>query len=42
VSSERAAEVCGLSRVEFLFAASRAGVPVADLDETEMARELEE
>jgi predicted HTH domain antitoxin len=42
VSSERAAEVCGLSRVEFLLAASRAGVPVADLDETEMEREFEE
>lgn len=42
VSSERAAEVCAMSRVEFLLAASRAGVAVADLEETELAREFEE
>lgn len=40
ISSGRAAEICGMRRVEFLLMASRSGVPVADLDEGEMAREF--
>jgi len=40
ISSGRAAELCGLPRVDFLFAASRAGVPVADLDAAELDREF--
>lgn len=40
ISSGRAAEVCGLPRVEFLLLASRAGVPVADLDAEELNREF--
>lgn len=40
VSSGRAAELCGMPRVEFLLMSGRAGVPVADLDEREMAREF--
>jgi predicted HTH domain antitoxin len=40
ISSGRAAEVCGVSRVEFLLLASRAGVPVADLDAEELNREF--
>jgi len=40
VSSGRAAELCGLPRVDFLFAAGRAGVPVADLDAAELDREF--
>lgn len=40
VSSGRAAELCGLPRVEFLLRVGRSGVPVADLDEGEMAREF--
>lgn len=35
ISSGKAAEICGMGRVEFLFAAGRHGVPVADLDEYE-------
>lgn len=37
ISSGRAAELAGLSRIDFLFEAGRAGVPVADLDDEEMA-----
>ncbi len=40
ISSGRAAEVCGIPRVEFLLLASRAGVPVADLDAEELNREF--
>jgi predicted HTH domain antitoxin len=40
LSSGRAAEVCGLPRVDFLLAASRAGTPVADLDDEELRREF--
>lgn len=35
ISSGRAGELCGQGRLEFLFAAGRAGVTVADLDEYE-------
>jgi len=40
LSSGKAAELCGMSRAEFLAAASRAGVPVAALDEGEVADEF--
>ncbi len=40
ISSGRAAELCGMARIEFLFAASRAGVPVVDLDAAELDREF--
>lgn len=40
VSSGRAAEICGLPRVEFLLLAGRSGVPVADLDADELSREF--
>lgn len=40
ISSGQAAELSGLSRVEFLFEAGRAGVPVADLDREEMSPEF--
>jgi len=40
LSSGRAAEICGMPRVDFLLLAGRMGVPVADLDEEEMGREL--
>jgi predicted HTH domain antitoxin len=42
LSSGRAAELCGLPRLDFLLTASRMGVPVADLDEAEMDREFSE
>ena len=35
ISSGRAAELCQMARIEFVFAAGKAGVPVADLDEYE-------
>lgn len=41
ISSGRAAEICGLSRVQFLFAAGRLGITVARQDEEELRRELE-
>jgi predicted HTH domain antitoxin len=40
LSSGKAAELCPMSRAEFLFAASRAGVPVAALDEADLADEF--
>jgi predicted HTH domain antitoxin len=40
LSSGRAAELSGLSRVDFLFHAGRLGVPVADLDGEELDREF--
>lgn len=40
ISSGKAAEMCGMKRVEFIFAAGRAGVAVADLDEEEGRREF--
>ncbi len=41
ISSGRAAEICGLSRVEFLFAAGRLGISLAQQDDEELRRELE-
>jgi len=40
ISSGRAAELCGLTRIEFLFRASSMKVPVADLDDEELEREF--
>lgn len=40
ISSGKAGRLCGMGRVEFLLAASRAGVPVVDLSENEMAAEF--
>ena len=40
ISSGRAAEICGVPRVEFLLLAGRSGVPVADLDAEELRREF--
>jgi hypothetical protein len=40
ISSGRAADLCELPRVEFLFRAGRMKVPVADLDEQEFEREF--
>ena len=40
LTSGQAAEMCGMTRVEFLFAAGRHGVAVADLSEEELATEF--
>ena len=40
LSSGRAAELCQMGRVDFLFAVGRLGVPVVNLDEEELKREL--
>lgn len=40
ISSGKAGRLCGLGRVGFLLAASRSGVPVVDLSESEMAEEF--
>ena len=41
LSSGQAAEMCGLSRVGFLFEAGKQGVPVAELSVEELAGEFE-
>lgn len=41
LSSGQAAEMCGLSRVSFLFEASKQGIPVAELSDTELSKEFE-
>jgi predicted HTH domain antitoxin len=40
VSSGKAAETCGMTRVEFLFAAGKLGVSPVQLDAEELTREL--
>jgi hypothetical protein len=40
ISSGKAGTLCGKGRVEFLMAASRAGVPVVDLTEDELEQEF--
>jgi predicted HTH domain antitoxin len=40
LSSGKAAELCAMERVEFLFAAGRIGVPVSELDPSELEREF--
>ena len=40
LTSGQAAAMCGLNRVDFLLAAGREGVPVADLDGAELEREV--
>lgn len=40
ISSGKAGTLCDMGRVEFLLAASRAGVPVVDLNGEELAQEF--
>ncbi len=40
LSSGKAAQLCGVGRVDFLLMVSRMGIPVTDLDEDEMQREF--
>ena len=40
LSSGKAAQLCGVGRVDFLLMVSRMGIPVTDLDEGEMQREF--
>lgn len=40
LSSAKAALLCGMSRVDFIFAAGRIGVPVIQMDDEELRREL--
>ncbi len=40
LSSGKAGQLCGMGRVEFLFAAGRAGVPVVALDDDELSAEF--
>lgn len=42
LSSGKAAQLCGMGRVDFLLIAGRMGIAVADLDEEEMRREFGE
>jgi predicted HTH domain antitoxin len=41
VSSGKAAEICGMQRIDFIYAAGQMGIPVVQLDEDELAREFE-
>ena len=41
LSSGHAAEMCGMSRVAFLFEAGRHGVPVVDLSDADLVAEFE-
>lgn len=40
ITSGKAGHLCGMGRVEFLLAASRAGVPVVDLTDDELVNEF--
>jgi len=40
LSSGQAAEMCGLSRVAFLFEAGKSGIPVAELSAEEVSAEF--
>jgi predicted HTH domain antitoxin len=40
LSSGQAAEMCGLSRVAFLFEAGKSGIPVAELSDEELSAEF--
>jgi predicted HTH domain antitoxin len=40
LSSGKAGQLCGMGRVEFLLAASRAGVSVVDMDADELSAEF--
>lgn len=40
MSSGRAAEICGLPRIDFLLAAGRSGIAVTDLEGEELDREF--
>jgi len=40
ISSGKAGRLCHMGRVEFLLAASRAGVPVVDFKREELAQEF--
>ena len=40
LSSGKAGQLCGMGRVEFLFAAGRAGVSVVALDDDELSAEF--
>lgn len=42
LSSGKAAQICGMSRPEFILAAGRMGIPVVQLDEEELNREFED
>lgn len=42
LSSGRAAALCGMGRADFILAAGKMGVPVIQLDEEELRRELAE
>lgn len=42
LSSGKAAALCGMGRVEFILAAGKVGVPVIQMDEEELRRELDD
>jgi predicted HTH domain antitoxin len=42
ISSGKAAAICGMPRLDFIYALGRLGVPVVQLDDEELSRELED
>ena len=42
ISSGKAAEICGMPRIDFIYAVGKMGIPVVQLDEEELKRELED
>ncbi len=40
ISGGKAAQMCDMNRVDFLFACGRMGIPVVQMDEDEMRREF--
>lgn len=42
LSSGKAAQLCEMERPDFILTAGRMGIPVADLDNEELKRELED
>ena len=40
VSSGKAAEICGMPRIDFIYEVGKLGIPVVQLDEDELAREI--
>ena len=42
LSSGKAAQICGMHRVDFIFAVGKMGIPVVQLDEEELAREFQD
>ena len=41
ISSGQAADICGMNRIDFLLKLGKSGIPIADLDNDELDREIQ-